>query len=104
MAVACAIAFDAQKLLFLTDVEGVKGDAGQILPSLTAEGCQALISSKIATGGMQAKLDASTHALSRGIAEVVIAPGAASGVVGRLLAGESLGTVLSRGDAEATRA
>lgn len=94
MAVACAAAFKAEKLLFLTDVEGVRGAANESRPILTIEQCRELIAAGVATGGMQAKLNAAIDALERGVNEVIIAPGAAEGVVGKLLAGEALGTRL----------
>jgi acetylglutamate kinase len=43
---------------------------------------------------MQAKLEAAMDALQRGVSQVLIAPGALAGVVGRLLAGEAFGTRL----------
>jgi acetylglutamate kinase len=92
MAVACAIAFRAAQLVFLTDVAGVLDAGGQVRPTLTAAESDALIASGIATGGMQAKLRAATAALAGGVDEVRIAPGAAPSVLERLLAGESLGT------------
>jgi acetylglutamate kinase len=94
MAVACASAFGAGLLIFLTDVEGVKGGGGEILPVLTSADCERLIGTGVATGGMQAKLNAATDALRNGIEQVVIAPGALSGAVERLLAGGSIGTKL----------
>jgi len=92
MAVACASGFKADKLLFLTDVDGVRGEAGTILPTLTLAQSNGLIEAGIATGGMQAKLNAAADALQNGVAEVIIAPGAAENIVARLLAGESVGT------------
>lgn len=94
MAVACAASFRADKLLFLTDVEGVRGAGNATLPVVTPEQCRKLISSGVATGGMQAKLNAATDALERGVGEVVIAPGAHAGVVKKLMAGEPAGTRL----------
>lgn len=92
MAVACAAAFGADRLLFLTDVDGVRAGDGAILSRLTTSGAAELIRSGVATGGMQAKLNAASDALARGVGEVIIAPGAAQNVVGRLLSGERLGT------------
>ena len=75
MAVACAAGFEVDQLVFLTDVDGVlDGSKG------------------VATGGMQAKLNAATSALRQGIGQVRIAPGAAPDVLVRVLAGEPLGT------------
>lgn len=94
MAVACAAGFKADKLFFLTDVEGVKHD-GKILPVLTPADCQRLIDTGVATGGMQAKLNAACDGLAGGVGEVVIVPGARPNVVESLLAGEPVGTRLA---------
>jgi acetylglutamate kinase len=92
MAVACASSFGADVLIFLTDVDGVKGAEGCILESLTADDAQSLIQAGIATGGMQAKLDAAVSALRSGVREIVIAPGARAGVVEDILSGKRIGT------------
>jgi acetylglutamate kinase len=94
MAVACAAGFQTDRLLFLTDVDGVRGASNETLPLLTPEQCRELIASGVATGGMQAKLNAATDALDRGVGEVVIAPGALTGIVQKLMAGEAVGTRL----------
>lgn len=96
MAAACAAGFGVDKILFLTDVAGVMNGNKEILPVLSVAASRALIEQGVATGGMQAKLNAALEALGRGVGQVVIAPGAEPGVVGRLLAGESLGTRLVR--------
>lgn len=98
MAVACAAGYRAAKLFFLTDVEGVRGAAGETLPDLTAEGARALIASGVASGGMEAKLNSACAALDHGVGEVVIAAGAAPDVVRRLVSGEALGTRIHRSD------
>ncbi len=92
MAVACAAAFGACRLIFLTDVEGVLDGAKQVRPLLTAAAGRQLMADGIATGGMQAKLNAALSALEAGVEQVRIAPGAAADVLGRILAGEELGT------------
>ena len=92
MAVACASAFGASQLIFLTDVEGVLDGARQVRPLLTAADSRRLIEEGVATGGMQAKLNAALSALADGVEQVRIAPGAATGVLDRILAGEELGT------------
>jgi acetylglutamate kinase len=94
MAVACAAAFGAQELIFLTDVEGVLDDTRAVRPRLTAAESQELIRNGVATGGMQAKLEAALKALHGGVEQVRIAPGAAAMVLDRLLAGEEIGTRL----------
>jgi acetylglutamate kinase len=94
MAATCAIGFRADRLLFLTDVEGVRGAGGDVVPLLNSSDSQGLIQDGVATGGMQAKLNAAHQALREGIHEVVIAPGGEPDVVARLLAGERIGSRL----------
>lgn len=94
MAAACAAAFGAEKLLFLTDVDGVRDGGGTIRPRLTAAEAAALIQDGVATGGMQAKLEAAINALANGVREIVIAPGSCPGIVGRLIANEVIGSRL----------
>ena len=94
MAVACAVAFQAERLLFLTDVQGVRGRDAAVSPVLTAAECRSLIQDEIATGGMRAKLEAAIAAVEQGVGEVTIAPGAAPAVLKKLLSGEPVGTRL----------
>lgn len=94
MAVACAVGFRAERLFFLTDVDGVRDGSGRVLAQLDTAACERLIREGIATGGMQAKLNAAAEALRQGVSEVVIAPGWEPEVVRRLLAAEPVGSRL----------
>ena len=94
MAVACAVAFGAERLIFLTDVDGVRGADGEVLHALTPEECKRLIDVGVATGGMQAKLNSASEAIAGGIAQVIIAPGALENGAARIVAGEAIGTRL----------
>lgn len=94
MAVACATAFNADTLIFLTDVAGVLDSNFTRISTLTARAARSLIDSGIAKGGMQAKLNAATLALDQGVARVLIAPGFELQILSRLLAGETLGTTI----------
>jgi acetylglutamate kinase len=94
MAVACAAGFEAGQLIFLTDVDGVLDESKRLCSELTTADCDRLISEGVATGGMQAKLNAATSALKQGVGQVRIAPGAAPDALTRVLAGEALGTRL----------
>lgn len=87
MAVSCATGLGAERLLFLTDVPGVKGASGEVLPLLTTRDCQALIAAGVAQGGMQAKLESAQAALETGVSEVWIASGRDPEICLRLLAG-----------------
>ena len=101
MAVACAAAFGAQQLVFLTDVEGVLDGAKRVRSVLSASESEQLMADGVATGGMQAKLNAALAALRGGVEQVCIAPGAAEGVVARILAGEEIGTRMVLREAQA---
>ncbi len=101
MAVACAAAFGAQQLVFLTDVEGVMDGDGRVRASLTLAESRRLIESGIATGGMLAKLNAAMAALTAGVGQVRIAAGAAENVIEGLLAGAEIGTRMVAGEAQA---
>jgi acetylglutamate kinase len=92
MAAACAQGYHADRLIFLTDVEGVRNAQGKTCTHLTVEEAIHLISTGVATGGMQAKIEAAASALQHGVAEVLIAPGAHPGIVEALLSGAPIGT------------
>jgi acetylglutamate kinase len=92
MASACAAAFQADRLIFLTDVNGVLGADRAPLPVLTAADSERLIRTGVATGGMQAKLNAAMDALRKGVREITIAPGGEPGIISRVLNGEAVGS------------
>lgn len=94
MAVACAAGFAADRLIFLTDVDGVRGGDGETIRSMTEARCLELIQSGIATGGMQAKLTAACDAVRRGVSAVSIAPGATPDIIGEILRGGAYGTAI----------
>jgi acetylglutamate kinase len=97
MAVACAAGYRADRLIFLTDVEGVLDAEGRRLARLSPGDAHSLIALGVAKGGMQAKLNASVSALEQGIANVHIAPGAEPAILTRILTGEALGTEVTSG-------
>ncbi len=98
MAVAVASAWKTDRLVFLTDVPGVLDATKTILPVLTVADCAKLIADGVATGGMQAKLDAATNAVTHGVAEVRIVRGSDPDIVARVFAGENVGTRIIAGD------
>lgn len=96
MAVACAAAFGARHLIFLTDVPGVLDASKNVRHILTAQEARQLIADGAVTGGMQAKLNAANDALEQGVKEIHIVPGAARGVIDRVLAGQSHGQAIGQ--------
>jgi len=96
MAVSVAVSIQADKLFFLTDVEGVRGKEGTTLTQMSLSNCQDLIDTGVATGGMRAKLDSASEAVRLGVADVRIAPGATTDVIRQLLNDAPLGTRLQQ--------
>jgi acetylglutamate kinase len=92
MAASCAAGFAADRLIFLTDVAGVMDGSKQIVPELTSAASRQLIETGVASGGMQAKLEAAGRALAQGVGQVCVAPGAETDILNRLLRGETIGT------------
>lgn len=61
-----AAATKAEKLIFLTDVAGIKDEAGNLITELVADSAEALIASGTVSGGMIPKIRACLRALSHG--------------------------------------
>ena len=74
MAAACAIACQADALIFLTDVPGVKQADGTVMPRLNTKDVAGLIEGSVVSGGMLPKLEACLQALKRGVGRVRILP------------------------------
>lgn len=92
MAVAIASGWEADRLIFLTDVPGVLDADKAIVPLLTAAECRDLIEKGVATGGMQAKLNSAIDAVVNGVHEVRIVKGSEPFIVQRIFDGEEPGT------------
>jgi acetylglutamate kinase len=69
---ALAAALRAEKLIFVSDVEGVRGRDGARIPALDGAGVERLIADGVATGGMIPKLRSCRSAVEAGIGEVHI--------------------------------
>ncbi|MDP9238801.1 MAG: acetylglutamate kinase [Chloroflexota bacterium] len=88
-----AAALKAERLVFLTDVDGVLDADGRVISRLTAAEANALIASGVVGGGMIPKLEAAVRAASAGCA-TSIAGGTTPGVLARVLAGGESGTTV----------
>lgn len=75
MAGAVAEALGAERLLLLTDVEGIRGRDGAIIPELSHDDAAALIAEKIIHGGMIPKARTCLSAVENGVAAAVIMNG-----------------------------
>lgn len=67
-----AAAIGARSLVFLTDVEGVRGADGVVVPELTEAAALALIADGTIAGGMIPKVEACLHALSLGVPSRIV--------------------------------
>ncbi|MCL4189437.1 MAG: acetylglutamate kinase [Rhodobacteraceae bacterium] len=72
---AIAGALQADRLLLLTDVAGVKNAAGEVLTQLHPDALRALIADGTVAGGMIPKVETALDALAAGVRAVVILDG-----------------------------
>ncbi len=72
---AIAVALGAEKLILLTDVEGVKDAGGELVPQLTAEEVRKQIAEGSIQGGMIPKVECCLEALRGGVARAHIVDG-----------------------------
>ncbi len=92
---AVAASLGARLLAFVTDVPGVRGRDGRVVPSLDRERSKALVGDGTIEGGMLPKVEACLVAAAAGCEAAILSLGDADGVE-RILAGERVGTVFPR--------
>jgi acetylglutamate kinase len=95
---ALAEALGAEKLVFLTDVSGVRAerdDPASVLQSVTADGLDALVASKAVAGGMVPKARACSHAVRHGVRSAHVLDGRVPhSLLLELLTDEGVGTMV----------
>ena len=89
--IAAAIA--AERLIFLTDVDGIHDGQGNLVPRLSSDEAEELLSSGVASGGMIPKIGACLKALSRTHTASIIG-GKAPHALLREIEGEEIGTTI----------
>lgn len=99
---ALASALCAEKLIYLSDVEGVKDKNNKLISTLYVEEIEDLIKEEIVKGGMIPKLKSACKALSFGVKKVHIIDGrVAHSLIIELFTDEGLGTqILMRESSE----
>jgi acetylglutamate kinase len=70
-----AAALDAEKLIHLTDVQGILGEDGRLLSTLSRKEAERLMDEKVIDGGMLPKVESSVRALRGGTAKAHIIDG-----------------------------
>lgn len=99
---ALAGALQAEKLIYLTDVEGVKDAEEKLISTLKVSEVEELISSGVARGGMIPKLKSARKAISQGVKKVHMIDGRVPhSLIIELFTDEGLGTQIleERGEA-----
>lgn len=91
---AIAAALGAERLVFLTDVEGVLDETKFLVSRLTADEARAMIDRGVAGGGMIPKLEAAIDAAAAGCATRIV-DGTSAGALARALADEDAGTTIT---------
>jgi acetylglutamate kinase len=86
-AAALAGALGCKRIVFLTDVVGVKGGDGEVIPEISAPKINQLISDGVINGGMIPKVECALAAINEGCAEAVICLASRIGVVGEAING-----------------
>jgi acetylglutamate kinase len=84
-------ALKAERLIFLTDVPGVRDGEGKFLPRLSAAEARNMIASGVIAGGMIPKVEACLNALSR-VPSTQIVDGRTAGALLSAIEKESVGT------------
>ncbi|WP_424933587.1 acetylglutamate kinase [Amaricoccus macauensis] len=72
---AIAAAMEADRLLLLTDVDGVKNEAGEVISEITAQEVRDMTLSGVISGGMIPKTQTALDAIEGGVNAVVILNG-----------------------------
>ncbi len=88
MASICARGTDAQALIFLTDVPGVRGSDGVVVRKAARGDIENLRAQGILSGGMLPKTTACLEAIEDGIDSVYIVPGSSPGILEGVVRGK----------------
>jgi acetylglutamate kinase len=94
---AIAAAIRAKRLILLTDVEGVKNRAGEVITDLSIADVRALIADGTVSGGMIPKVETAVEAVEGGVEAAVIVDGRAPhAVLLELFTPHGAGTLIHR--------
>ena len=99
-AAGIAAGLGARQLVLMTDVDGVRDDAGRRLATLTAAEAEELIAAGVIGGGMVPKVRAALGALAWPGSEAIIADAASPDALARALGDPSFGTRITAGRRE----
>lgn len=90
-----ARALEAEKLILMTNVAGVQGRNGRVVPILKAAEAEALVREGVVHGGMEPRVAAALRAVREGVRSVHIIDGSVpSALLLEVLTAEGVGTAL----------
>jgi acetylglutamate kinase len=87
MASICARGTHCEALVYLTDVDGVKGIDGSVLPELGGNDVKNLRETGVLSGGMLPKTRSCLDALEGGVKNVFILPGSSPNILDKFISG-----------------
>jgi acetylglutamate kinase len=93
-----ASSLGAEKLILMTDVEGVLDENGSLLSTLSVSQVEALIAKKIIHGGMIPKVETCLKALKSGVQKCHIVKGSSHSFIDEILTDAGVGTEFVRDD------
>ncbi|MCY4155072.1 MAG: acetylglutamate kinase [Gammaproteobacteria bacterium] len=96
VASAIASAVRAEKLILMTDEDGVKDADGALLPTLTGQQAEALIKTGVIHSGMIPKVQACLEPLQHGVSKSHIIRGDADSFINEILTDTGVGTEFVR--------
>ncbi len=96
VASAIAGAVRAEKLILMTDEDGVKDAGGTLLPTLTGQQAEALIKTGVIHSGMIPKVQACLEPLQHGVSKSHIIRGDADSFINEILTDAGVGTEFVR--------
>jgi acetylglutamate kinase len=93
---ALAAALKAEKLVLLTDIEGVKDKSGNLISSINKSDARKLVDDGVITGGMIPKIDCALKAVDDGVKSAHIIDGRVQhAVLLEIFTDKGVGTVIS---------
>ena len=97
LAAELAYSLEAERLIFLTDVQGILDTGGRLIPRITARHAKILLRSGVIKGGMIPKLEAALRALNR-VPRIDIVDGRQSGSIRNCFLNDGIGTQIVSND------
>jgi acetylglutamate kinase len=90
-----AAALGAQRLIFMTDVEGLKDASGKVIPRISGAEAEKMIASGVISGGMIPKINACLGALKTGTITRIIDGRKPHALLGEINGGDGGTTIVS---------